>query len=97
MKVFLFFAFALCVSPLLRLFRHSKVCLLTYYVTDVILITIIILLPEKFLQFDWLRADVFQLNLKYLHVKITVTMVTPNHHIISSHELRKNGEKISRF
>ena len=49
------------------------------------------------MQFDWLRADVFQLNLKYLHVKITVTMVTPNHHIISSHELRKNGGKISRF
>ena len=38
----------------------------------------IILLPEKFLPFDWLRAEVFQLNLKYLHVKITVTMVTPN-------------------
>ena len=31
----------------------------------------IILLREKFLQFDWLRAVVFQLNLKYLHVKIT--------------------------
>ena len=31
----------------------------------------IILLLEKFLQFDWLRAVVFQLNLKYLHVKIT--------------------------
>ena len=56
-----------------------------------------ILLPEKFLPFDWLRADVFQLNLKYLHVKITVTMVTQNHQIISSHELRKNGGKISRF
>ena len=40
-KVFLFFAFVLRVSPLLRLFRHSKVCLLTYYVTDVILIIII--------------------------------------------------------
>ena len=26
---------------------------------------------EKFLQSDWLRAVVFQLNLKYLHVKIT--------------------------
>ena len=26
---------------------------------------------EKFLQFDWPRAVVFQLNLKYLHVKIT--------------------------
>ena len=35
---------------------------------DVILF---ILLHEKFLQFDWLRAVVFQLNLKYLHVKIT--------------------------
>ena len=31
----------------------------------------IILLHETFLQFDWLRAVVFQLNLKYLHVKIT--------------------------
>ena len=29
------------------------------------------LLHEKLLQFDWLRALVFQLNLKYLHVKIT--------------------------
>ena len=56
-----------------------------------------ILIPETFLQFDWLRADVFQLNLKYLHVKITVTLVTQNHQIFSSHELRKNGGKISRF
>ena len=31
----------------------------------------IILLHEKFLQFDWLRAVVFQFNLKYLHVEIT--------------------------
>ena len=30
-----------------------------------------ILLHEKFLQFDWLRAVVFQLNLKHPHVKIT--------------------------
>ena len=30
-----------------------------------------ILLHEKFLIFDWPRAVVFQLNLKYLHVKIT--------------------------
>ena len=30
----------------------------------------VILLHEKFLQFDWLSAMVFQLNLKYLHVKI---------------------------
>ena len=34
-------------------------------------ITPVILLHEKFLQFDWLRAVEFQLNLKYLHVKIT--------------------------
>ena len=32
---------------------------------------LIILLHEKLLQFDWLRAVVFQLNFKYLHVKIT--------------------------
>ena len=31
----------------------------------------LILLNEKFLQFDWFRAVVFQLNLKYLDVKIT--------------------------
>ena len=30
-----------------------------------------ILLHEKLLQFDWLRAVVFQLDLKFLHVKIT--------------------------
>ena len=29
-------------------------------------VTFIILLHEKFLQFDWLRAVVLQLNLKYL-------------------------------
>ena len=29
-----------------------------------------ILQHEKFLQFHWLRAVVFKLNLKYLHVKI---------------------------
>ena len=34
-------------------------------------ILLLILLHEKFLQFDWLRAVVFHLNLKYLHVKIT--------------------------
>ena len=43
------------------------------YILQVIItvIIIIILLPDKFLQFDWLRAVVFPLNLKYLHVKIT--------------------------
>ena len=30
-----------------------------------------ILLHKKLLQFDWLRTVVFQLNLNYLHVKIT--------------------------
>ena len=33
-------------------------------------IALFILLREKFLQYDWLRAVVFQLNLKYLHVEI---------------------------
>ena len=35
------------------------------------MIYIVIPLHENFLQFDWLRAVVFHLNLKYLHVKIT--------------------------
>ena len=35
------------------------------------LIIFFILLHKKQLQFDWLRAVVLQLNLKYLHVKIT--------------------------
>ena len=39
-----------------------------------IYISLIILLHEKFVQFDWLRAVVFQLNLKYLHVKITTLL-----------------------
>ena len=37
-----YFAFALRFSPLLRLFKHSKVCLLTCYVTDLIVITLTI-------------------------------------------------------
>ena len=37
----------------------------------IMLLPILIPLHEKFLQFDWLRAVVFHLNLKYLHVKIT--------------------------
>ena len=55
------------------------------------------LLPKKFLPFDWLRAEVFQLNLKYLHVKLNITMVKQNHQISSSHELGKNGGKTPRF
>ena len=34
-------------------------------------IRMFILQHEKFPYFDWLRAVVFQFNLKYLHVKIT--------------------------
>ena len=34
-------------------------------------ILVVILLHEHFLQFDWVRIVVFQLNLKYLHVKST--------------------------
>ena len=51
--------------------QSARVFSLSYF-----LITIIILLPDKFLQFDWMRVEVLQLNLKYLHVKITATMVT---------------------
>ena len=50
---------------ILRLFCHLVLELLTYDFSG------FILLHEKFLPFDWLRAMVFQLNLKYLHVKIT--------------------------
>ena len=46
-----------------------------YYYSQLLLpiitIIIVILLHDEFLQFDWLRTVVFQLNLKYLHVKIT--------------------------
>ena len=34
-------------------------------------IPVTILLHEKLLEIHWLRAVVFQLNMKYLHVKIT--------------------------
>ena len=47
----------------------------------------------------WLAqsTQIFQLNLKYRHVKITVTMITKlNHEIISSLKLqKKNGKKIN--
>ena len=48
-------------------------CGIVFEGDGVVYLTIIhfILLHEKLLQFDWLRAVVFQLNLKYLHVKIT--------------------------
>ena len=61
-----------------KVFSH-EVLMVLYYVVQLWhrflfnyhFITQFILLHEKFLQFDWLRAVVFQLNLKYLHVKIT--------------------------
>ena len=34
----------------------------------------LVLLPEKFVQFDWLRAVVLKLNLRYLHVKVTTLL-----------------------
>ena len=39
--------------------------------SDFVHVFIFLLLHEKFLQSDWFRGVVFQLNLKYLHVKIT--------------------------
>ena len=42
-----------------------------YVDVEAIRVKVLILLHERFLQSDWLRAVVFQLNLKYLHVKIT--------------------------
>ena len=41
-------------------------------------ISILTPLHENFLKFDWLRAVVFQLNLKYLHVKIANPSYTYN-------------------
>ena len=37
------------------------------------LLLLFILLREKFLQFDWLRAVVFQPNSKYLNVIMKIT------------------------
>ena len=78
-------------TPMICLDQRYCCC---YYCT---VISRLILLAENFLPFDWLRAELFQLNLKYLNVKITVTMVTQNHQIISLCQLRKNGRKLSRF
>ena len=55
-------------------------------------VTFVIRLYEKFLQFDWLRAVVFQRNLKYLDVKITVSVVTK-----ITKKIKKQWGKISRF
>ena len=52
---------------------YQKICLKAGEVWRKV-VSNIILLHEKFLQFDWLRAVVFKLNLKYLHVKITTLL-----------------------
>ena len=70
-----------CASPSNEALREFQVIDIFYQQADWITypftpVSTFILLYEKFLQFDWLRAVVFQLNLKYLHVKITVSMVT---------------------
>ena len=50
-------------------FKFFDPCLCSVFA--VLCISSLILLHEKFLQFDWLRAVVFRLNFKYAHVKIT--------------------------
>ena len=50
---------------------NTRNCMCIVATLHLLNVSCIILLHEKFLQFDWLRAVVFQLNLKYLHVKIT--------------------------
>ena len=68
--------------------RHCGHCSKTINV-DNVGVPNIILLHEKFLQFDWLRAVVFQLNLKYLLVKFTnllrVVVSTNNSMICTSY------------
>lgn len=56
----------------------------------------LVLLPEKFLQFGWMRAEVFQLKMKYLHVKISYCD-KQNQEITSSCKLGKNRRTISGF
>ena len=54
-------------------FLYKEACISTYSGLELVYlwpIWHIILLHEKFMQFDWLRAVVFQLNLKYLEMKI---------------------------
>ena len=55
-------------------FLYKEACISTYSGLELVYLWPIwhtILLHEKFPQSDWLRAVVFQLNLKYLQVKIT--------------------------
>ena len=50
---------------------HALIITITKLLNLIALISAFILPHEEFLQFDLLRAVVFQLNLKYLHVKLT--------------------------
>ena len=61
-----------------------------------------VLLNEKFLQLDWLRAVAFPLNLKYLHVKITKLLrvvayfkVVSNFTHLTAREITNNNFEIS--
>ena len=55
------------------------------------------LLPEKFLQFGWQRAAVFQLNFKHLHIKITVTTVTKIKKLYRHASYEKMAERFPDF
>ena len=66
---------------MLLIFTVNRLCVLVVFAVTVMLkyktltpkltVNMFLLLREKILQFDWLGAVVFQLNLKKLHVKIT--------------------------
>ena len=62
------------VIPLLSLFTYFVVTnynSLAFLDVQLLYVMFFMLLRDKFLRLDWLGAVVFQLNLKYLHVKIT--------------------------
>ena len=62
------------VMPLSSLFTHFVVTYATklaFLDVRLLYVMFFMLLHDKFLQFNWLGAVVFRLNLKYLHVKIT--------------------------
>ena len=61
----------LCSDAWCKYYDNNNRSVYILLITQVHEIIVFILLHEKFLQSDWLRAVVFQLNLKYLHVKIT--------------------------
>ena len=72
-------SFSLCIfvageyylRPRTRTSTFKRAILRREYHPLYFLVVVLILLHEEFLQFDWLSEVVFQLNLKYLHVKIT--------------------------